>query len=146
MPNKGQVVKFDDIKKEAYLQLLREGGRRAASAVAVGVHRSTVVNHMKDDNGEETDFAREVSEAETEANELVVDALFQAAISGNTTAIQVWLYNRARDQWMDRRRQEVTGKGGGPIEHKELDAMPIKKLLELLKLIRGDSTKEEDSV
>lgn len=47
---------------------------------------------------------------------------------------------------MFKERVEHTGKDGGPIEHKELDAMPTKKLLELLELIRGDSAKEKDSV
>ncbi len=46
--------------------------------------------------------------------------------------------------WTDRQQIEVGGKGGGPIEHKELDAMPTKKLLELLKLIRGESAETKE--
>ena len=111
MPKKGQSVKFDAIKREAYLELLREGGRRGASAVAVGITRQMVAVYAK----ENPEFADEVSKAEMEANELVEDALFQAARSGNTTAMQVWLYNRNPDRWADRRKHEFTGKDGAPL-------------------------------
>ena len=113
MPKKGQSVKFDTTKKERFLELLRNGGRRGASAKAVGVHRATVVDHMKADEG----FAEAVSEAEMEANELVENALFSAALKGNVTAIQVWLYNRWGERWADRRKQDAAlpSKPKGPL-------------------------------
>lgn len=112
MPKKGQLAKLDTIKKEKYLDLLREGGRRGASAKVVGVHRHTIANHMKKDKA----FAKAVSEAEMEAHELIEDALFQAALAGNVTAQQVYLYNRMPDKWADRRRLEHTGKPGEPVK------------------------------
>lgn len=129
MPKKGQLAKLDTIKKEKYLELLREGGRRGASAKVVGVHRHTIANHMKKDKA----FAKAVSEAEMDANEIIEDAMFEAARSGNTTAMQVWLYNRCPDRWADRRRYEVTGKKGEPIEHKV-----IHKLRTRLTALRGE--------
>jgi len=101
------LAKFDTEKKEAYLELLRQGGRRCASAIAVGVHRHTPANHMKTNR----QFARDVSLAEMDANQLVEDALFKAALNGNTTAMQVWLYNRDPERWADRRKHEVEHKG-----------------------------------
>ena len=102
--------KFTDNKKDEYLELLRQGGRRYASAKAVGVTPQTVNAHVKDD----PNFARAVDEAEMEANEQVEDALFMTATSGNVTAMQVWLYNRAPGRWTDKRQSEhkVTGSLG----------------------------------
>jgi hypothetical protein len=40
------------------------------------------------------EFKKAISQAELEANQKVENALFEAAMSGNVTAIQVWLYNR----------------------------------------------------
>lgn len=48
-------------------------------------------------------FAAEVAQAETDANELVEQALFNTALKGNVTAQQVWLYNRDPARWQDRR-------------------------------------------
>jgi len=102
--------KFTDNKKDEYLELLRQGGRRYASAKAVGVTPQTVNAHVKDD----PNFAKDVDEAEVEANEQVEDALFMTATSGNVTAMQVWLYNRAPGRWTDKRQSEhkVTGSLG----------------------------------
>lgn len=107
----GKVGKFDTIKKDAYLAKLRCGGRRMASAREVGVDPRTVEKHMQ----KYPSFAEEVSRAEMEANQHVEHALFNAALSGNTTAIQVWLYNRSPDRWADKRQLEHSGPKGGAI-------------------------------
>ncbi|MFC1929742.1 class I SAM-dependent methyltransferase [Chloroflexota bacterium] len=110
--------KFDSIKKDEYLELLRQGHTRGLAASLVGIHRATVSTHMKKDKG----FAEAVSEAESDAIGKVENALFEAAISGNVTAIQVYLYNRNPERWADRRSVRLAGEGGGPIEVKEIDA------------------------
>ena len=98
-------TKFTAKKKAAFLDLLRSGTRRCAAARAVGIDRSTAYRHSRDD----PDFAAAVEEAETEANEVVEDALFKAATEGgNVTAMQVWLYNRCPDRWQDRRSVKVS--------------------------------------
>jgi len=101
---KRKPYKFTDKKKKEYLDLLRDGGRRHASARSVGISPWTAVNHMNEDG----EFRNEVELAEMEANERVEDALFMAAESGNVTAIQVWLYNRAPDRWTDKRNPPKT--------------------------------------
>lgn len=93
------IVKFDDKKKQAYLDLLQQGGRRHASARAVGITPQTVVNHMHAD----PTFAEAVSLAEMEADDEVEDALRTAAISGNVTAALAWLYSRRPERWQDMR-------------------------------------------
>lgn len=103
--NRRGTTKFDAVKREAYLAALRTGARRGAAAESVGISRQSVNNYRK----AHPEFVREESEAEGEANELVEDALFEAAVSGNTTAIQVWLYNRAPERWQDRRGAREAG-------------------------------------
>lgn len=101
---KQTTVKFSTLKRAAYLDLLRQGNRRGAAAEAVGVHRDTIRNTMIAD----PEFAAAVDAAEMDANEVVEDALFLQAKKGNTTAIQVWLYNRNPSRWKDQRN---LGKG-----------------------------------
>ena len=111
-------TKFDAIKREKYLDLLREGGRRQASAHAVGVDHKTVTKAMDSD----PDFAAAVSLAEANANEIIENALFKSAkgywkgegeqrryYPGNVTAQQVWLYNRNPEKWKDARNRIELG-------------------------------------
>src|SRR5687768_14396747 len=97
---------------EAYLDLLREGKRRGQAAREVGVHRSTIADYRRLSD----EFATEERDAERDAIEQVEESLFQTALAGNVTAIQVFLYNRAPERWADRRNVLHTGAGGGPIE------------------------------
>lgn len=117
-------TKFDTVKRKAYLDLLASGGRRIASAIAVGVHIKTVERAIQAD----PDFAEAVSHAEMAANQKVEDALYQSALNGNVTAQQVWLYNRDPHRWRDARRVEHTGAGGGPIQTQELSARLAERL------------------
>jgi len=98
-PEKRPPYKFTEERKKAYLELLRGGGRRHASARAIGISPWTAVNHMNND----PEFRAAVEQAEMEANENVENALYEAALAGNVTAIQVWLYNRAAGLWSDKR-------------------------------------------
>ena len=91
--------KFTKQKQEAFLAALREGSRRGAAAESVGVTRWLISHYIKSN----PEFREAIERAEMEANELVEDALFMAATSGNVVAAQVWLYNRAPDRWRDQR-------------------------------------------
>ncbi len=106
-------IKFTAALQDAYLDALREGKRRGQAARDVGIHRSTIVDYRKLD----ATFAAEEVLAERDAIEQVEESLFQAALAGNVTAIQVFLYNRAPERWADRRNVAVTGAGGGPVEY-----------------------------
>ncbi|MBT9145814.1 MAG: hypothetical protein DDT42_01691 [candidate division WS2 bacterium] len=103
--------KFNKVKKKKLLELLKSGLRRGAAAKQVGVTPQIVNYHRRNDE----EFSRLVDEAEMEANEPVEDALYQAALSGNIIAIQVWLYNRDPDRWSDRRSVRLGGEEGQPI-------------------------------
>ena len=109
---KPSFAKFGPEKRTEYLAALEEGQWRATAAKGVGVSRELVRLYR----AEHPEFRVEEQEAERLSNEQVVNALFQAAISGNTTACQVWLYNRMPETWADRRNVQHTGAEGGPIE------------------------------
>lgn len=105
--------KFDVTRREAYLQLLREGQRRCLAARMVGVHPWTVSQYRR----RHPNWEKEAVLAEMEANEVVENALFLSAIQGNVSAAQFWLTNRDPDNWSDRKtvKSEVSGPDGGPI-------------------------------
>lgn len=112
-PN-GIRLRFDRVRREEYLDLLRNGVRRGMAARQVGITSRTVqrwrIRHPK--------FGAKEIEAEMEANEQVEDALFQAASSGNTTAMIFYLTNREPDRWSDKRAPQtirMTGEDGGPV-------------------------------
>jgi hypothetical protein len=95
------ICKFSEIKREAYLEAIRQGGRRHASAKAVGVHPNTVLKYIKD----HPEFRDEIHEAELTACELVENALWKKCIEGNMTAIIFYLLNRSQGRWLDKRNQ-----------------------------------------
>lgn len=99
---KRRAYRFSKVKQEEYLASLRDGGRRGKAARAIDIDPSTVWRHMRDEAGHLTEFGRAVIEAEAEADEEVETALYDAAVSGNVTAIQTWLYNRKSDKWQPR--------------------------------------------
>lgn len=98
VPNRG-FEKFDPVKRQKYLGILREGVRRRAAARAMGIHPTTVSNYRKRHSG----FAREESLAETEAIEEVETSLYRAAVGGSVPAARMWLRNRDPANWDDRR-------------------------------------------
>lgn len=95
--------KFDEATKAAYLQAIREGHHRRTAAHAAAIDYTTVWRYRQKNPA----FALEERRAERDATALVEDALHKAATEGNTTAIQVWLYNRQPKRWRDRRNAEA---------------------------------------
>lgn len=154
LPGKGSIAKagkgddseitpykFDDVKKGLYIEHISNGHTRGYAATLVGIHRSTVVDHMKVDK----EFAAAVSEAEGDAIGKVENALFKAATSGNITAQQVYLYNRDPNRWTDRRNVRLAGEGGGPIEvaidAKYLSDEELIAIIERIERVKGRRSK-----
>lgn len=98
-----RAYKFNKKRQLEYFEHLRQGLRPGAAAEAVGITRQTVYMHRKND----PDFAEAERLAEREACEIVEDALFNAAISGNVKAAETWLYNRMPDRWTDKRTPNI---------------------------------------
>jgi len=128
--------KFTSKKKKEFLRLVKEEGMKRTNAILeVGICRTTLADHLQ----VEPDFKEALEQAEMDQeknhNEKVEDALFDAAESGNVTAIQVYLYNRVPERWADKRNIQLTGKDQGPIEiidyDKALKKLSTKELREL---------------
>lgn len=100
-----QFGKFGEKERAAYLELRANGVGKLMSAKGVGVSDETVRQYARE-FPEWDDFDRTSA---SEANEQVANAMFQTALKGNVTAQQVWLYNRAPDDWKDRRKPDDGG-------------------------------------
>ena len=122
--------KFDAARREIFLDLLRKGVRRTQACKKAGISRPTFNKYMNNNKK----FAAEVAQAETDANELVEQAMFSSALKGNVTAQQVWLYNRDPEHWQDKRNIAIGGDKNNPIEINlsgdELNA-EIKRLVDI---------------
>jgi hypothetical protein len=88
-------VRFDRNRRKRYLDLRSSGVPHSQAAKMVGVGRNTIWRHAKVDPF----FAEAVKRAEASAVEIVEDALFQAASSGNVTAMVFYLERRDPARW-----------------------------------------------
>jgi len=129
--------KFNDIKKKEYLKLISEGHTRGYAATLILISRQTVWEHIKSND----EFAKAVSDAESDAVAKIENALFKAAQEGNITAQQVYLYNRSPRRWADRRNIRLAGEGGGPIEVREVKVKG--KILGLLASLAASKEKDK---
>ena len=119
--------KFDAARREIFLDLLRKGVRRTQACKKAGISRPTFNKYMNNNKK----FAAEVAQAETDANELVEQAMFSSALKGNVTAQQVWLYNRDPDRWSDKRNSQLD------IQKFEFEVGEFKKALEELDALKA---------
>jgi predicted DNA-binding protein (UPF0251 family) len=140
--------KFSAKKKKEFLRLVKEEGMKRTNAIQeVGITRCTLADHLQ----KEPHFRDALEQAEMDQeknhNEKVEDALFDAAESGNVTAIQVYLYNRVPERWADKRNLQLTGKDGGPIETvdygkalKNLSSEELRSLDEIASKLTGSQS------
>tara|TARA_R110002020_G_scaffold323100_6_gene538880 strand:+ start:1307 stop:1801 length:495 start_codon:yes stop_codon:yes gene_type:complete len=97
------VRAFRGDKRKEYLQHLRNGMGRKQAARASGVGIRTVQRYVN----QNPDWESERDEAESEAIELVENALFNTAVEGNVSAGIFFLTNRSPDRWTDKRRPNI---------------------------------------
>lgn len=71
------------------------------------------------------DAVKIVADAKTGAQHIVP---YTEHYAPDTTAAIFWLKNRRPDLWRDVNRHELTGKDGGPVEHKSLADMTDEEL------------------
>jgi len=97
------AYKFNENKKQEFLNFVRDGATISAAAAAVNITRQAVHEYKNRTPG----FAEEISIAKEEAVQEVEEALFLQAMSGHSTSMFFWLKNRAPDRWRDRVEQQV---------------------------------------
>ena len=81
--------------REDYLEAVRSGDGPMTAADAAGATWADVRTTMAAD----PEFASQVNDAERFATEQVQKALYEAAMSGNVPAIQLWLRHRDPEHW-----------------------------------------------
>jgi len=86
----------------------RNGLTNAQLAENMGISEATLYN-WKNSNVE---FLEVLKEDKDYADTQVENALYKAAMEGNTTAQIFWLKNRRRNSWRDKQDLEVTGELG----------------------------------
>ena len=102
-PGVPTFAKFNEVRQNKYLAALRRGVSRGKAARQSGVSAALVCLYRQ----AHPEFASVENDAEDEATDAVENALHKAAIAGNVTACQVWLYNRRPERWKDQRNLKV---------------------------------------
>lgn len=106
-------------------------------ATSIGIDAKTMRKYYPD----------ELGASATNANAKIAESLYNNATSGNVTA-QIW-WTKARMGWKETARQEHTGRGGGPIQTVDAEALAglSDKELEILEGISaklGDPAPSDD--
>jgi len=101
--------KLDAKAKRKFIRLVRNGMTKTQAAREIGMGYATLYRgYITDpDFGNAVEDAVQISMAEKNID--VENALYEAALAKNITAIQVWLYNRDPDRWADRRTVKHDG-------------------------------------
>lgn len=92
-------------KIETFLKSLRSGVSVLKASKAANIDYSTIWK-WRNWNKEFDDEVLAIINARTQ---IVVDALFMNAASGNVVAQIFWLKNRGADRWSDRHKHDVEG-------------------------------------
>ncbi len=102
---------FVDWEKPDKLNQLRkwagEGLTKAEIAHNMGISRDTFVEWRK----KSAVISDVIKKGEEDSIDLVENALFKAACSGNITAQIFFLKNRRPNDWKDKRENEISGNG-----------------------------------
>lgn len=92
-------IKKRDLRAEAILESLKNGGSIIAACKAAQIHPATFWRWRQAD----AELNKETEEAITSRVMVVEDALYNACIKGNPMCLMFFLMNRAGDRWKDRR-------------------------------------------
>ena len=90
--------------------LAARGLNEAQVAHALGIHPDTLIKRKK----KYVEFSDALKRGQAKGIAKIANALFEQGMSGQTAAAIFYMKNRAG--WTD--KQQHTGPGGGPIEHK----------------------------
>lgn len=77
---------FDDHRKAEWLAIIRECGKRAIACTKIGVHRSTIEKHLKQDEG--------FRDAYEEAMQVFRESLVAEAVRRGVRGVDEPIYNR----------------------------------------------------
>ena len=116
----GRPSKFKPAYSNMLIEHLAEGASIASFAAEIGVARSTI-NQWAEDQPE---FSEALKIGKAKCAAWWEAKLRMIAVAGGgpgaATAVIFGLKNMASDDWRDKQEHELTGKDGGPIEHRSL--------------------------
>ena len=129
-----------DARTEKLLQGLRMGMTRRAASGFAGFSKSTFYRMLETDDGTLGTLV-ENAEAEAEATYSAIIAR-EAAVPKNWTAW--WVERRHPQDYARREKVEMTGKDGGPIDHRSIVDLPDHERAALAEAIRRHLRGEEE--
>lgn len=102
MPPAGWT-KFDEERRAAYLNALREGSLKFEASKKAGVSYATIERYRAANE----EFHKEERLAQAEANEEVEKVLRQMALEGDLGAMKMWLHAHAKSTYNDKKVLEI---------------------------------------
>ena len=133
-----------DERIEKLLHGLRMGMTRRAAAGYAGFSKTTLYRMLEGDTDGTFGTALENAEAEAEATYSAIIAR-EAALPKNWTAAAWWLERRHPQDYARREKVEMTGKDGGPIDHRDIAALTDHERTALAEAIRRHLRGEDES-
>ncbi len=103
---KGHVTLYSEEWCEFVTQMGRLGCTEGQIADYMGISKKTLELWKR----EHPEFKQALREGRDLSDMHVVNALYEKALKGDTTAMIFWLKNRQPDRWRDRRDIDVKGK------------------------------------
>jgi len=104
--------KFTERKKQLFINLIANGNTIVNICDAMDIDTST----YRKARAADPEFAKEVDEAKKIRLDLVEDALFMSAISGNVLAQKFYLVNRSGGKWKELSHYNLEGKFDHDVE------------------------------
>lgn len=106
----GRPSTYTEELGQKIIGLYEAGGTNTEVAQIIGVNQTTLWEWRK----RYPELSNAVKAAKDLVDQRVIEALYESALAGDTTAKIFWLKNRQSKEWRD--RQEHGGPDGGPIE------------------------------
>jgi hypothetical protein len=138
----GRAISNEAIEK--LLKGLRNGMTRRAAAGFAGFSKTTLYRMLDNDPDGTLVTAIEKAEAEAEATYTFLVAT-AATDPKNWTAAAWWLERRHPAEYGKRERVEMTGKDGGPIDHRDVSALSDYEKSALAEAIRDHLASQRGS-
>jgi hypothetical protein len=132
-------------KVEKMLAGLRLGMTRRAASATAGYSKTTFYRMLENDADGTLGTAIEKAEAEAEATYTGIIAK-ATADPKNWTAAAWWLERRRPADFARHEKVEMTGKDGGPIDHRSISALPDHERQALADAIRTHLRGENEPV
>jgi len=137
----GRPTKYSPETAERILSALKAGNTLRASAKYVGISEDTLLAWRHRFSA----FSAQIDRAEGEAEVLYVAVIAEAARDGDWRAAITWLERRRHDDWRERKTQELTGPGGGPIQTEDVGLNDDDRATRILAIVQRARERTPDA-